>query len=81
MNSHPELVWQSDRLHVSDFIVGHLINTFLKRYGLTPTTEDEDANVSMSGEEKLIRELNREVDRYKNQNIGLQSKLRDAGIE
>lgn len=34
LHSDPALCWQADRLHVSDFIVGHIIRTFLTRYGV-----------------------------------------------
>ena len=81
MNSQPDLVWQSDRLHVSDFIVGQLINTFLVRYGLSPSTADEDLDTTLSTDDSLISQFNRDVDRYKSQIIMLQNKLRKAGIK
>lgn len=74
-------MWQSDRLHVSDFIVGHLINTFLIRYGLTPSTEADVINHSLTPEEIILRRMTKEVDQYKDLSIRYASLLRKAGID
>lgn len=79
LHSAPVLAWQDDRLHASDFIVGHIIDTFLKRYGMK--TEDGANDAEPTGEhpdESLIIRLRREVDRYKNQLLALEKKLAKA---
>jgi hypothetical protein len=65
MYSHPDLSWQSDRLHVSDFIVGKVIRVFLERYGIKEG-EPQETKLTETPEQKLIRQLNLELNRYKN---------------
>jgi len=76
LHSAPALAWQDDRLHASDFIVGRIIGTFLRRYGLTLEGGeiDEDA-VGETPDEILVTRLRREVDRYKNQILALEKQL------
>lgn len=73
LHSAPALAWQDDRLHASDFIVGRIIGTFLKRYGLTRKTEDDV--IGESPDDALISRLRRDVDRYKNQLLVLEQQI------
>jgi len=80
LHSDPALAWQSDRLHASDFIVGHIIRTFLSRYGVSQ--DDAAAGVAAAIAEsssddtsRLIADLNREVTKYKNKVVELQASL------
>jgi len=96
MHSDPNLSWQADRRHVSDVIVGHIIQTFLERYGVSPATEhDVKAEVAALKNDKsfqvwsenavdqeaLFARLNAEVNKYKNMNIKLQAELRQLRAE
>ncbi|NDW44278.1 GSCFA domain-containing protein [Ruegeria sp. PrR005] len=78
--SNPEIAWQPDRLHASDFVVGQIIGTFLDRYGVAPKAAPEQADINQSPEQRLIAQLNRELNRYKNRTLLLEKQLRDAGI-
>lgn len=63
MLSDRSIVWTNDQLHVSDFMVGQIIATFLQRYGIdVPLDEISDQSTS---DTELISKLRREVDRYK----------------
>jgi hypothetical protein len=77
MLSHPDLTWQPDRLHVSDFIVGRIIGTFLERYGFAaPQAADgEDAEATADPQAALLAQMSKDVNRYKNQVLRLQSEL------
>ncbi|SHH85159.1 GSCFA domain-containing protein [Cognatishimia maritima] len=76
MLSHPDLSWQSDRLHASDFIVGEIIKTFLHRYEIQENITFAEADHSESDDEKIIRRLNREIDKYKNEIIRMEAMLK-----
>ena len=91
VSSDPNLSWQADRLHVSDFVVGHIIRTFLQRYGVTPEeaidTGAEIAELQKSplfrnlpdgaaDNDALLARLNQELNKYKNMTIKLQGELR-----
>lgn len=76
--SAPALAWQDDRLHASDFIVGRIISTFLTRYGLGETTEQNEDSADKTPEELLIMQLRRDVDKYKNQLIQMEKKVQAA---
>jgi hypothetical protein len=63
MLSDRSIVWADDQLHVSDFMVGQIIVTFLQRYGIAvPLDEISDQSTS---DTDLILKLRHEVDRYK----------------
>ncbi len=91
--SDPALCWQADRRHVSDVIVGYVIQTFLERYGVSQASEPdlESALAALETDESfqrwqadndsqndLLARLNQEVNKYKNMSIRLQSELRAA---
>lgn len=81
LHSHPDLAWQNDYLHVSDFIVGNIIRAFLTRYGFElAQPEEELVGHSISEEEKIIRQLNRELDQYKNRIVELETRMAAAGL-
>jgi len=76
--SNPEIAWQPDRLHASDFVVGRIIDTFLQRYGVKATNMDaDDVQIDNTEEATILIQLNRDVNRYKNQIIHLEKKLRE----
>jgi hypothetical protein len=93
MHSDPNLSWQRDRRHVSDVVVGRIIQTFLLRYGVT-TQEPEPLEEMLDAlrndptfqkwadkaedQEALMARLNQEVNKYKNMVIALQKELRQA---
>lgn len=84
LHSDPALSWQRDRLHVSDVVVGHIIKTFLHRYGVTQSAPElltrADSEISETDPlSPLMAQLNKDVNRYKNQVIKLQKELRDSG--
>jgi hypothetical protein len=63
MLSDRSIVWADDQLHVSDFMVGQIIATFLRRYGIdVPLDEISDESTT---DTDLILKLRHEVDRYK----------------
>ena len=71
MLSEPRLSWQSDRRHVSDFIVGQIIGTFMARYGVTASV-DPVAKDDTPPETALLAQMARDIDRYKNRIIALE---------
>lgn len=91
MLSDPALSWQADRLHVSDFVVGHIIRTFLQRYGVA-AAEVIDTAAEITALQKhpgylkhatkaedtdaVLAWLNHELNKYKNTVIKLQADLR-----
>jgi len=81
--SDPAIAWQSDRLHVSDFIVGRVIGAFLERYGFANVHGGPEQTapelVGQSQEAATIRQLVREVERYKTQLIIAESEAYRAG--
>ncbi|TKW68798.1 MAG: hypothetical protein DI616_02055 [Paracoccus denitrificans] len=80
MHSHPDLAWQSDRLHVSDFLVGEIIRTFLTRYGfdVDQPAETSETAPEVSDNADLVARLNADVSRYKQQLITMEAKLKRA---
>jgi hypothetical protein len=94
MLSDPALCWQEDRRHVSDFIVGRIIQAFMTRYGVIsaapadPAAEiaalDADAGhrrraAAADGDtDVLIAQMNRELNKYKNMVIRLQAALKQS---
>ncbi|MEB3421081.1 GSCFA domain-containing protein [Salipiger marinus] len=95
MHSDPNLCWQRDRRHVSDVIVGRIIETFLNRYGATEEAPQDFSDAlsaldsdptfqkwsEMAGDETaLIARLNQEVNKYKNMVIKLQGELKKARL-
>ncbi len=91
--SDPNLSWQQDRRHVSDVVVGQIIQTFLVRYGVSdqPVEDIEDAISALTtdasfrkwaaesgGNEALLARLNQEVNKYKNMVLRLQKELRET---
>lgn len=86
LHSDPNLSWQRDRRHVSDVIVGHIIQTFLRRYGISPDAladcESAWSSVAKTTDyDALLAQMNQEVNRYKNMVIKLQSELRKHKAE
>lgn len=94
MLSDPALSWQSDRLHVSDFVVGHIIRAFLSRYGIAPdipvdtaaeiaALKDDalwKATMASGGDtEALLARMSQETNKYKTMVIKLQAELRQMG--
>lgn len=69
LHSDPVLAWQDDRLHASDFIVGHIIRTFLIRYGIAPDNPVDAALPEADPTTRIIADLRRDVDRYKNRTL------------
>lgn len=72
--SAPSLAWQDDRLHASDFIVGRIIDTFLVRYGLIEEIAGKADVEMLTAEEVLITRLRRDIDKYKNQLIQIETR-------
>lgn len=92
MTSDPNLSWQRDRRHVSDAVVGQIIETFLQRYGVSQSNqEDLDAALvalrndpsfriwseKAESPEELMAQINRDLNKYKNMVIRLQKEIRD----
>ena len=91
LHSDPNLSWQRDRRHVSDVVVGQIIQTFLVRYGVT-TQEPEPLEDMLEAlrndpsfqkwseraedQDALMARLNQEVNKYKNMVISLQREIR-----
>ena len=71
MLSDPRVVWTSDRLHVSNFMVGKLITEFLSRYGVKANEINSDDGVG--AEQDLITSLRKECDRLANEVIRLEN--------
>lgn len=92
-SSDPRVSWQKDRRHVSDFVVGRIINTFLSRYGITSASADKGVDVTAlendenyqrfaqraDSPDELLAILNSEVNKYKNMVLKLQADLRKVG--
>lgn len=93
MTSDPNLSWQHDRRHVSDAVVGQIIETFLLRYGVSQRSQEdlEGALEALRNDpsfrkwaddsedsEALMARLNQELNKYKNMVIRLQKELRQA---
>ncbi|WP_226783043.1 GSCFA domain-containing protein [Oceaniglobus trochenteri] len=91
LHSDQNLSWQRDRRHVSDVVVGHIIQTFLRRYGVSdaPLPDLGEAIDRMKSDpsfqkwaaeaddtEALLARLNAEVNKYKNMSIKLQKELK-----
>ncbi|WP_135506650.1 GSCFA domain-containing protein [Roseovarius aestuariivivens] len=91
VTSDPNLSWQRDRRHVSDAVVGQIIETFLQRYGVSQRTQENldealeqlrnDPSFQKWSEraedsEALMARLNQELNKYKNMTIKLQKELR-----
>lgn len=77
LHSDPALSWQSDRLHVSDVVVGRIIETFLQRYGVSEIAAEETSATATDDETTLLLgQLNKDVNRYKNKVIQLKKELR-----
>ena len=91
MTSDPALSWQRDRRHVSDVVVGQIIQTFLVRYGVSdqPPVDLNEAVAALENDESyqkwaaeaedptmLLARMNQEVNKYKNMVIRLQKDLR-----
>lgn len=91
--SDPNLSWQRDRRHVSDVVVGQIIQTFLVRYGVSdqPVEDIESAISALNSDpsfqkwaaesgsqEALLARLNQEVNKYKNTVLRLQKELRQV---
>lgn len=76
LHSHPDLAWQDDRLHVSDFMVGNIIDEFLVRYGVKIGENGaREIEHEVSVDEKIIKKLNKELNSYKNKLVKLQSQI------
>lgn len=95
LHSDPSLSWQRDRRHVSDVVVGQIIQTFLSRYGVSEeAVPDIESAIEMlksdpafrklesvsEDDDALIARLNQEVNKYKNMVIKLQGQLKRANI-
>jgi hypothetical protein len=80
LHSHPALSWQSDRLHVSDVVVGRIIQTFMSRYGVTKSAAQPDgpAEVAEDSTDTFLAQLNEDVNKYKNMVIQMQKRLRNV---
>lgn len=93
VTSDPLLSWQRDRRHVSDAVVGQIIETFLKRYGVSQRAEDDleaalealrndpsfqQWSARAEDSEELMAKLNQDLNKYKNMVIRLQKELRQA---
>ncbi len=80
LNSAPNLAWQDDRLHASDFIVGRIISAFLERYGLVERADTPGEGGALPGavEQDIVTRLRRDVDKYKNRILALERKLEQA---
>jgi hypothetical protein len=91
--SDPNLSWQQDRRHVSDVVVGQIIQTFLVRYGVSGQPAEDLAGAisalesdpsfqawaaQADNQEALLARLNQEVNKYKNMVLRLQKELRDV---
>lgn len=91
VTSDPALSWQRDRRHVSDVVVGQIIQTFLVRYGVSDQPPDDltEAVAALENDESyqkwaaeaedptmLLARMNQEVNKYKNMVIRLQKDLR-----
>jgi hypothetical protein len=91
IHSDPNLSWQRDRRHVSDVVVGQIIQTFMVRYGVSTEvlSDPQEAIANMkedpsfqkweqgaSDQDALMAQLNDQVNRYKNMVIKLQKELR-----
>lgn len=82
--SDPRLSWQSDRRHVSDFIVGQIIATFMARYGVTQDValaQDRpdklpDTLPDIAPNAALMAKMARDIDTYKNRIIALERAAR-----
>ncbi|MEZ0472967.1 GSCFA domain-containing protein, partial [Luteimonas salinilitoris] len=69
MLSDPRLVWASDRLHVSAFMVGKLIREFLVRYGVD--VPDDGSDVIVNDEDAVVA-LRKELDRQSKRIVELE---------
>lgn len=93
MLSDRSLSWQSDFRHVSDAVVGQIIETFLHRYGVSHGTQsDQEAALAALQKDSvfhawaersedtdaLLAKLNQQLNKYKNQVIKLQKELRKS---
>lgn len=79
LHSHPDVAWQKDRLHVSDFIVGQIIQTFLYRYGVSEieaSFETLEIETESTDEAHILHQLTKELNYYKNQLLLLEGKDR-----
>lgn len=93
LHSDPALSWQRDLRHVSDVVVGQIIQTFMQRYGvIADIMEPDSAMISALYEDPmflkwsentdshdaLLAKLNQEVNKYKNMVLQLQKQLRQV---
>lgn len=81
LHSDQTLAWQADRLHVSDLMVGHIIRTFLDRYGVQSAPdappETNDA-ITENTDTDLLAGMARDLDIYKKTIIKLENELKRA---
>ncbi len=78
MVSDPTLVWEEDRRHVSDFMVGQIIQAFLKRYRFIeeePNAEFHKESDDATSEQMIIKKLRQDLKKYKNQMIKMEKQL------
>ncbi|MEO0891230.1 MAG: GSCFA domain-containing protein [Pseudomonadota bacterium] len=75
--SHPDLVWQPDRVHVSDVMVSEIIKTFLARYGIAASGNAE-THRALDEETTLIKGLTRQLESAKMEIKILKKMLQDG---
>lgn len=81
MYSEPSIVWEGDRRHVTDFMVGEIIRIFMERYGFASVSEpleDNSIPFQQTPEMKVIIKLKQETKLLKQRIIELEKKLQTS---
>lgn len=79
LHSDPMIVWEGDRRHVTDFMVGQIIQAFLERYGFVASREittNTPESIDETSEQAIIRKLKHEARTYKEQIIKLEKQAK-----
>jgi hypothetical protein len=76
--SHPDVVWQRDKVHVTDFMVGEIIRTFMVRYDLASEGASNEPDIDVSSDTTLIKKLTRQVESFKVKSKILEKMLQDT---
>lgn len=63
--SHPDVAWQPDRVHVTNTMVGAIIDCFLERYGISDPSEPSRPDNHVNQKTDLIKKLTRELESCK----------------
>jgi PAS domain-containing protein len=80
MYSEPSIVWEGDRRHVTDFMVGEIIRAFMERYGFAPAAESLAGGYEFfeqSPEQKVIGKFKRETKLLKQRIIELEKEIQN----